>query len=137
MLFRREAGSAPAAAAAGATGSQAMPAEDVRAANAEAGRILTMAMTEGNLAAADTRHVAQLIAERTGMTQAEAEKRVTDKFTRMQAKAKAAEASARDTANHARKASMYTALGLVLSLVIGAFVASLMATWGGRRRDLI
>lgn len=137
MLFRREAGAAPAAETAGATATPAMSAENVQAANAEAGRIMLMAMTDGSLAAADTRHIGQLVAQRTGMSQADAEKRVTDTFARMQAKAKAAEASAREAADQARKASTYTALGLVLSLVIGAFVASFMATWGGRQRDLV
>jgi hypothetical protein len=33
------------------------------------------------------------------------------------------------------KASAYAALWLFISLLIGAFVASLAATYGGRRRD--
>ena len=42
----------------------------------------------------------------------------------------------RDAADKARKASSYAALWLFVSLLIGAFVASLSATYGGRRRDL-
>ena len=43
--------------------------------------------------------------------------------------------AARDAADKARKASAYSALWLFVSLLTGAFVASLAATYGGRRRD--
>ena len=46
-----------------------------------------------------------------------------------------AEVATRDAADKARKASAYSALWLFVSLLIGAFVASLAATFGGRRRD--
>ena len=45
------------------------------------------------------------------------------------------EIAAKDAADKARKASAYSALWLFISLLIGAFVASLAATFGGRRRD--
>jgi len=40
------------------------------------------------------------------------------------------------SADDARKAAAYAALWLFITLLIGAFFASLSATWGGRRRDL-
>ncbi len=83
----------------------------------------------------DIRHVGQIVARRTGLSQQEAEKRVTDVQAKAQAKARDAEVAARDTADKARKASAYSALWLFVSLLIGAFVASLAATFGGRRRD--
>jgi len=46
-----------------------------------------------------------------------------------------AEVAARDIADKARKASALSALWLFVSLLVGAFVASLAATFGGRRRD--
>jgi hypothetical protein len=46
-----------------------------------------------------------------------------------------AEVAAREAADKARKASAYGALWLFVSLLIGAFFASLSATFGGRRRD--
>jgi hypothetical protein len=101
----------------------------------EVGRIFTAAMSSGTLAPEDSKYVAQVVAQRTGMPQAEAEKRVTDTFTRMQAKAKEAEATARDAADKARKAAEYTALWMFVSLLVGAFCASLAATYGGRQRD--
>jgi hypothetical protein len=90
----------------------------------------------GTLPAEDVRYVGQVIAQRTGLTQKDAEKRVIDTYARVQAKLRDAETAARDAADKARKASAYTALWLFISLLIGAFVASLAATYGGRRRNV-
>jgi hypothetical protein len=56
-------------------------------------------------------------------------------YAKAQAKVNGAEVAAREAADQARKASAYSALWLFVSLLIGAFVASLSATFGGRRRD--
>jgi hypothetical protein len=100
----------------------------------EVSRIFANGMAHG-LSADDTKYVGQLVAQRTGLSQADAQKRVTGGFARIQATAKEAEAAARDAADKARKASAYAALWLFVSLLIGAFCASLAATFGGRRRD--
>jgi len=84
------------------------------------------------LPAEDVRYVGQVVAQRTGLTQQAAEKRVSDTYARIQEKLRDAKA----TAEKARKASAYAALWLFISLLIGAFVASLAATYGGRRRDI-
>jgi hypothetical protein len=70
------------------------------------------------------------------MPQADAEKRVAEVFARLQASAKDAETATRNAADKARKASAYSALWLFVSLLMGAFFASLAATYGGRQRDL-
>lgn len=128
-LFRREIGAvAPPPADAGATAVTGP-------ATAEVSRILMNTLRTGALPAADARYVGQVVAQRTGLSQADAEKRVTDTYARMQAKLNEAEASAKDAADKARKASAYGALWLFVSLLAGAFVASLCATWGGRMRD--
>ena len=101
----------------------------------EVTRILMNTIRAGTLPAADARYVGQLVAQRTGLSQADAEKRVTDTYARMQASLNEAQASAKDAADTARKASAYGALWLFISLLAGAFVASLSATWGGRMRD--
>ncbi len=103
---------------------------------AEATRILLNTLRSGALPAEDTRYLGQLIAQRTGLSQADAEKRVSDTYARMQTKLKEAETAARDAADKARKATAYATLWLFISLLAGAFVASLAATWGGRQRDL-
>ena len=81
---------------------------------------------EGRLSSDDTRAASQLVAQRTGLTQAEAERRVTETLQR-----------ACEAADAARKATLAAALWMFVALLIGAFTASLLATVGGRQRDLI
>jgi hypothetical protein len=97
----------------------------------EAARILANGLKQGDVSAADRGYLAQVIASRTGLTPAEAEKRVSDAV----AQAKAAEVKAREAADAARKAAAYLALATFLALLIGAFTASYAATIGGRLRD--
>lgn len=118
---------APAAAA--TTGAAPVPA-------AEATRIFANSIRTGNLPPEDVRYLGQTVAQRSGLSQQDAEKRVTDTYAKTQATLREAEASARDAADKARKASAYAAMWMFVSLLIGAFVASLAATYGGRRRDL-
>ena len=103
---------------------------------AEASRIFVNSLRDGKLSEADARYLGQLVAQRTGLSQEDAAKRVNETFTRMQAKLKEAEVAAREAADKARKAAAYATLWLFISLLVGAFVASFMATYGGRRRDL-
>jgi hypothetical protein len=133
-LFRREptAGGAQAP----ADTAPARGTEDSGKSSAEVGRIFASAMRNGSLSPEDARYVGQLVAQRTGIPQADAEKRVRDTFDRFQTQVKETEAAARDAADKARKASAYASLWLFVSLLAGAFVASLAATYGGRRRDL-
>lgn len=84
----------------------------------------------------DLRYVGQVVAQRTGISQPDAEKRVAQVYDQMQAKVRDAKVKAKSAADEARKTSAYTALWLFISLLLGAFVASLAATFGGRQRDL-
>ncbi|MEP7155918.1 MAG: hypothetical protein ABI905_09095 [Betaproteobacteria bacterium] len=104
--------------------------------SAEINRIFFSSLQVGALPADDVRYVGQVVAQRTGLSQQEAEKRVSDTYARMQLKLREAEAAAKEAADKARKASAYAALWLFISMLIGAFVASFSATYGGRRRDL-
>lgn len=101
----------------------------------EVGRIFMNVSRTGPLPPEDVRYVGQLVAQRTGLSQQEAEKRVTDIYGRVQATLNDAEVAAKDAADKARAASAYATLWTFVSLLIGAFVASLAATCGGRRRD--
>lgn len=103
---------------------------------AEVGRIFMNTIGKGNLSAEDTRYIGLLVAQRTGLSQEDAEKRVTQTFTRLQTRLTEAQSAAKDAANKARKTSAYAALWLFISLLIGAFVASFSATYGGRQRDI-
>ena len=102
---------------------------------AEVSRIFTSVSRSEPLPQEDIRYVGQIVAQRTGLSQQEAEKRVTDAYARAQAKVGGAQVAAREAADTARTAFATSALWLVVSLLIGAFVASLAATFGGRLRD--
>jgi hypothetical protein len=104
------------------------PMDDTRT---EASRILAMGVTNGDVPAADRTYLAQLIAARTGISEADAQKRVDD----VVAQEKAAEAKMRDAADKARKAASAFSIFTALSMVIGAFIASVAAAFGGRSRD--
>jgi hypothetical protein len=134
-LFRRDVAAAPNP---GATGMPVGSDADQRAAGmdtAEVGRIFMHVTLSEALPPEDIRHVGQIVARRTGLSQADAEKRVADVYAKAQTQVRNAEMVARDAADKARKASAYSALWLFVSLLTGAFVASLAATFGGRRRD--
>lgn len=106
------------------------------AATSEVTRIFMNSVRTATLPPEDVRYVGQVISQRTGVSQQDAEKRVNDTYARMQTKLRDAEAAAKEAADKARKASAYAALWLFISLLIGAFVASFSATYGGRHRDI-
>ena len=89
----------------------------------EAGRIFANALRQRDISA-DKSYLAQLVAATTGLSQADAEKRVSDVFARAQ-----------QTADTARKTVAHSLLWAFLALLIGAFCASFAATIGGRQRD--
>jgi hypothetical protein len=97
----------------------------------EASRILIVSFASGSVSAADRSYLAQLVSARTGLAADDARQRVDDVIAQIdQAKAKAME-----RADKARKVGITASLLMVLSLMIGAFVASAAAALGGHRRD--
>ena len=108
---------------------------DPAASRAEVGRILITDGLSGELPAADKAYVAQVVVARTGLSPADADKRVSEVVEQAKnAKDKAIE-TAKAAAEAARKTGVYVALWAFISLLIGAFSASFMATVGGRVRD--
>ncbi|MCA1859448.1 hypothetical protein LE191_04930 [Janthinobacterium sp. HSC-3S05] len=101
----------------------------------ETGRIFATSLSTGSLAADDRAYLGQVVASRTGLTQAEAEARVDAVYARAAKAAADAKARAQQAADTARKAGAHTALWMFVALLLGAFVASLAATFGGRQRD--
>ena len=126
----------PSTGTAASTGPSTATVQTNAAISAEVSRIMASALRAGSLPQDDARYVGRLVAQRTGMPQADAEKRVTEVFTKAQTKIRDTEAAAREAADKARKTSAHAALWLFVSLLVGAFVASFAATYGGRRRDL-
>ncbi|WP_375775913.1 hypothetical protein ACE103_29505 [Bradyrhizobium sp. ma5] len=78
----------------------------------------------GEMKPTDREYVSKVVAARTGLDQAAADKRVNDVVTQIKA----------DT-DAARKATAQLAFWLTASLLLGAFCASLAATEGGGLRD--
>ena len=101
----------------------------------EIGKIFATSLSTGSLAADDRAYLGQVVASRTGLTQAEAEARVDAVYARAAKAAADAKARAQQAADTARKAGAHTALWMFVALLLGAFVASLAATFGGRQRD--
>ncbi|HEY9347214.1 MAG TPA: hypothetical protein VIQ53_17975, partial [Inquilinus sp.] len=89
------------------------------------------AVAAGSLPPADKTYLAQLVAQRTGLSQADAEKRVDEVVAQIDAAA----AKAREAADAARKAGLSTAFAAFLALLIGAFIAAVSASLGGHLRD--
>ena len=90
----------------------------------EVDHILANALRQKEMPLADKSYLGQLIATRTGISQADADSRVSDVFGRAQ-----------QAADAARNAVAHSLLWIFLALLIGAFCASFAATIGGRQRD--
>ena len=69
------------------------------------------------------------------MSQPDAEKRVADVFDQAKKAKDEAAQKVKEAADAARKTGVYVALWAFISLLVGAFSASYMATVGGRQRD--
>lgn len=133
-LFRRDANT-PVNTFPDATMAPAMSARSTGRQLAEITRIFMHVGRADALPPDDVRYVGQIVAQHTGLSQQEAERRVSATYAQVQAKLRDAEVTAKEVADQARKASAYGALWLFVSLLVGAFFASLAATFGGRRRD--
>lgn len=90
-------------------------------ARAEIARML--ARPDG-MAANDRAYLAQVVARQTGISTAEAQQRID-----------AATTAVREAADKARKVSSTVGFFAALSMLIGAFIASVAAAYGGRLRD--
>jgi hypothetical protein len=84
-------------------------------ATAQASRILANGVRNGDVPPADRTYLAQLVAAKTSIPQADAQKRVDDTI----ASTKEAEIKARQAADAARKATATFAIFTALSLMIG------------------
>jgi hypothetical protein len=97
----------------------------------EAAHIVANAFASGSVPDADRTYLAEQVAARTGASRSEAQARVDDLIaavTQAQEKLKA-------DADRAKKATAQASIYLALSMLIGAFIASVAAALGGRIRD--
>jgi hypothetical protein len=86
--------------------------------------LLTSFRGAGDVSAADRGYLARLVAARTGLSQAEAEKRVNDVI-----------AETKQAIDDARRAAASFAMWMAAAMLFGAFAASLAAAEGGQLRD--
>jgi hypothetical protein len=103
----------------------------------EASRIFAGGLRAKSLAADDQHYLALMVARQTGLGAADAEKRVAAVFDKARTESVNQEQQAKQLADQTRKSAMYSALWMVVALLIGAFVASLAATLGGKQRDRV
>ncbi|MGQ3300188.1 hypothetical protein [Reyranella sp.] len=94
-------------------------------------RALMAGLTTPQLDVRDRTYLARVVSEQTGMSQAEAEKRVDDTYADL----KAAEQKARDAAEAARKTAIIAAFLAAATLAIGCAAACAGAALGARHRD--
>jgi len=127
-LFRAP---APSGSALGGTGATAAPTMNTQQAIAQARTILAQDMTQGSVPAADQTYLAQLVSQSTGISPSDAQSRVQQVVAAEQADA----AKARQLADTSRKAAADAALYTFVSLLIGAFIASVSGAIGGKLRD--
>jgi hypothetical protein len=97
----------------------------------EAVYIAFHAMATGSVPPGDRNYLAERVAAQTGISPTEAQTRV-DNFV---SETLAAENKAKAAADTARKAAAEASIYLALSMLVGAFVASISAALGGRLRD--
>lgn len=124
------------------TGSALAPADNGSAAmvtglsdrdtRAQAAAILAEdAANGGNVSQQDNAYLVQLVSGRTGLSPSDAQTRVNTVIAREQADL----VKAKQLADSARKASAEAAIYTFVSLLIGAFIASVAGAIGGRLRD--
>jgi hypothetical protein len=89
-------------------------------------RIFAHALSQGAMPSNDKTYLGQLVSARTGLTQADAENRVSDVFE-----------EAQQSAERTRKALAHLSLWVFIALLSGAFCASFAGTIGGRQRDYV
>lgn len=105
--------------------------EGDQSAATQASRILLEGAATGGVSADDKAYLTQLVAARTGLSEADAKTRVDAVIANVDA----AKAKAKEAADAARKAGATFALIAALSMAIGAFISSAAAVIGGQQRD--
>lgn len=106
-------------------------AEGDAAANAQAARILVASAAAGEMSSDDKTYLVQLVAARSGLSEADA----TARIDAVLAQIEDARVKAHQAIDTARQASATFAFVAALSLIVGAFIASVAAALGGRQRD--
>lgn len=113
-------------------GGQPSPTGDPQVARAELARLLTVSAARGDMSPEDRDYVVRVVAAQSGVSEAEAGKRIDEVLNSAEKMRQEAVDTAREAADAARKAAAALALWAFAALLAGAFAASLMAMVGGR-----
>lgn len=108
--------------------------EDATSSRAETVRILARGAAQGGVTPADRAYLARQVAARTGLSQVDAEQRVTQVLTEAEQALRQAEEKARQAAEATRKATVVLGFLSAAALLIGAAAASAAARAGGAHR---
>ncbi len=123
----RAAAAAPGAGQPATTGAQMVGTQSADR-RAEAVRILAKSIAAGGLSEADRSYIAAVVAQRTGLPQSEAEKRVDESYAE-------ASRAAREAADKARRAAILTGFVTAAGLLVALGAAWWSAQRGGHHRD--
>jgi hypothetical protein len=125
-LFRTNATTQPASSGDAAAANTSTPNNmNPNQSRAEVLRLWTASFRDNqDLSSADKTYVSQVVAARTGLSQADAEKRVNDVIT-----------EAKTAADNTRRGAAKLSFWLTAAMLFGAFAASLAAVEGGSLRD--
>lgn len=107
------------------------PTTDVKDSRTESTKILLMGLKNGGVPDEDKAYLAQVVSAQTGISTEEAAARVDNVISRLNA----TKEKAKQDAEEARKTAMHVSVYVFLSMLAGAFIASVAAATGGRRRD--
>jgi hypothetical protein len=97
----------------------------------ETARILANGIMSDQFPPEDRAYLAKVVARQANVSQAEA----TERVNKVIAQGQDAKAQAKKAVNDARKAGAFLSLFTFLSMLVGAFIASVAAALGGRERD--
>ena len=112
------------------------PADD-QATRAEALRIFinSISADQQQLSRDDLEYLASVVAQRTGLSQGQAEQRVEEVFNRASQALQETWRALQNAAEQARQVAAWSSLWMFVALLCGVIAAGLMAVWGGKQRD--
>ena len=112
-----------------ATATSPAAAGDVRA---QTTRILAKGLTSDDVSGEDRAYLAQFVSAQAGVSPTDAQSRVDSAIAKLQA----AKLQAKQAADKARRAAEAASIFTALAMLIGAFIACVSASLGGKLRDL-
>ncbi|MHB1677504.1 MAG: hypothetical protein ACYCSS_08195 [Sulfuriferula sp.] len=122
MLFRSDPGS---------------PATNNWVTRREVNNIFITDMPAGKLSQSDQNYLTRIVARRSGLSQNDAGQWVNEVYSLYMQNYAITLVAAKEKADAARKAGAYAALWMFVAFLLGAFIASLSATFGGAQRDSV